>query len=168
MPDAERSRALVIGLGADARSDDGVGLDVARELRQVPPFGAEVVEGPGDLSRLLDLWTGRPLVILVDAVRSGAPAGTVVRWDGEEAARLPTGYALSTHGFSLPDVLHLARFLGRLPRRLVLFGIEGREVGVGTERSPEVREAVPEVCRRIAQELEGGPASPRSEVAARA
>jgi hydrogenase maturation protease len=150
---ADRARPLVIGLGADARSDDGIGLDVARALQREPRLGAEVVEGPGDLSRLLDLWSGRPLVVLVDAVRSGAPPWTVARWDGEQAAHLPSGIAVSTHGLSLPDILHLARFLERLPPRLVVFGIEARETGPGTVRSVEVREAVPDVCRRIAREL---------------
>ncbi len=156
-------RPLVIGLGAEARSDDGIGLDVVRALRTEPALPAEVVEGPADLSRLLDLWSGRPLVILVDAVRSGAPPGTVVRWDGGEATRLPSGLALSTHGLSLPDMLHLAAFLGRLPPRLVVFGIEAREFGPGTDRSPEVRGAVPDVCRRIVREIAGRPARPRPE-----
>ncbi len=167
MPDAaERPRALVIGLGADARSDDGIGLDVARALRRDPALGAEVVEGPADLSRLLDLWSGRPLVVLVDALRSGAPPGTIVRWEGEEAAHLPSGLSVSTHGLSLPDMLHLAGFLGRLPPRLVVFGIETREVGIGTARSPEVREAVPGVCRAIARELGRDAAPVRPEEAA--
>jgi hydrogenase maturation protease len=151
--DPDRSRPLVIGLGTDARSDDGVGLDVVRALRRDPVLRAEIVEGPGDLSRLLDLWSGRAFVVLVDAVRSGAAPGTIVRWDGGEAAHLPSGISLSTHGLSLTDILHLAGFLERLPTRLVVFGIEARETGVGTVRSPEVREAVPEVCRRIAREV---------------
>jgi hydrogenase maturation protease len=154
-----RHRPLVIGLGTDARSDDGVGLDVVRALRQDPGLEAEVVEGPGDLSRLLDLWSGRTFVVLVDAVRSGAAPGTIERWDGLEATRLPSGIALSTHGLSLPDILHLARFLGRLPPRLVVFGIEARETGPGTARSVEVRAAVPDVCRQITREL-GGPEWP--------
>ncbi len=156
MPDrTEAPRPLVIGLGADARSDDGIGLEVVRALRRDPTLAADVVEGPGDLWQLLDLWGGRPIVVVIDAVRSGAPPGTISRWDGPEAARLPSGFAVSTHGFSLPDVLHLSAFLGRLPARLIVFGVEARAFGPGTDRSPEVRAAVPEVCRRVLHELVG-------------
>ena len=151
------SRPLVIGVGSDDRSDDGVGLDVARALRERPQLGADVIEGPGDLTRLLDAWDGRTFVVLVDAVRSGAAPGTIRRWERDEASQLPSETAVSTHGFSLPDVLQLARDLHRLPARLVVFGIEAQETGPGNVRSPPVRAAVETACHWIASELTVGP-----------
>jgi hydrogenase maturation protease len=151
--DPRAARPLVVGLGAEDRSDDGVGLDVVRALRTGPLFPADLEEEPGDMTRLLDRWEGRPLVVLIDAVRSGLPAGTVHRWADEELDALPEEPAVSTHGLSLAHVLRLARDLGRLPARLVVYGVEAGSTEVGERRSEDVREAVPEVCRRIGLEL---------------
>ena len=72
---------LVIGLGAEFRRDDGVGLIVARELGCLHLPGVRVAETPSGASGLLDLWQGASTVILVDAMRSGRPPGTVARFE---------------------------------------------------------------------------------------
>jgi hydrogenase maturation protease len=152
-----RPRPMVIGVGAPDRSDDGVGIDVVRSLGRAPPLPVDLVEESGDATRLLDRWEGRELVILVDAVRSGAPPGTVHRWGPEELAGLPLDPTVSTHGLSLANVLRLARDLGRLPARVVVYGIEAGSTEVGEGRSPPVRDAVPQVCQRIADEVAPAP-----------
>ncbi len=154
------ARPLVIGIGTDERSDDGIGLDVVRELGRRGTLAADVREGPGDLTRLLDVWEGRDRVILVDAMRSDQPPGTIRRWDPDDPRPAPNGGALSSHGLSLADVLELARGLHRLPARLTIFGIEAGATEAGNVRSAPARAAVPEVCRRIEAELggTGGPA----------
>jgi hydrogenase maturation protease len=157
---SQTPRPLVVGLGNDDRSDDGIGLDVARALRRRPGVPADVVEGPGDLTRLLDDFAERERVILVDAIRSGAPPGTVHRWSRDEAAGLPAGTAISTHGFDVPSLLRLAVGLGRIPRDLTLFGIEALETGPGRTRTEPVRAAVAVVCDRIQAEL-GAPVQAR-------
>jgi len=161
VPELRRTdRPLVVGIGNDDRSDDGVGLDVARALQRRPAVAADVREGPGDLTRLLDDFSSRSRVILVDAVRSGAPPGTVHRWGGDEAAGLPAGTAISTHGVDVPSLLRLAAGLGRSPDDLTLFGIEAQTIGPGRSRTAPVRAAVAVVCDRIEAELaarRGGP-----------
>jgi hydrogenase maturation protease len=155
--EASRSaRPLVAGLGNDERSDDGVGLDVARALQRRPWIPADVIEGPSDLTRLLDEFPYRSRVILVDAVRSGAPAGTIHRWGRDAAAALPASTAISTHGLDVPALLRLAVHLGRSPTDLTLFGVEARETGPGRNRTQPVRDAVGVVCDRIEAEI-GGP-----------
>jgi len=158
---AGSGRALVIGLGHDDRCDDGAGLDVVRWLRQQPNVPADLREGPGDLSALLEVWTDHRYVVLVDAMRSGARPGEVRRWEQDEALALPAAVTVSSHGLALPDVLRLARDLHRLPEHIVVFGIEASTTGYGRERSPRIRAAVPIVARRILEELAAGPRSAR-------
>lgn len=142
MPDlAERPEVLIIGLGAEDRGDDGVGRDVVRDLRDAPPPGAALAEDPGDLTRLLDLWEGRRLVILVDAVRTGAKVGSVHRWSGSEIATRDPQTFCSTHGFSITYALELGRALDRVPKEVVLVGVEIAEADEGRARSPAVRAA---------------------------
>ena len=147
------SRPLVVGIGTDDRSDDGIGLDVVRALRAREIPSLDAVEGPGDLTRLLDLWEDRATVVLVDAMRTGAAPGTIRRWAPGDPRPAPTGGTVSSHGISLEDVLEIARGLDRLPPHLTIFGIEAEITDTGRERTGPVRAAVPEVCRRIEAEL---------------
>ncbi len=144
----------IICCGNPERGDDGAGALVARRLRDL---GIEAETRTGEASELLEAWKGADHVVVVDAVETGAPAGTVWQWDGRQAsfparpskARPST----STHGLGLAEAITLARVLDRLPERLRVYGIEGRRFEPGTEVSPEVKLAVEEVVRQIAAEM---------------
>jgi hydrogenase maturation protease len=60
-------------------------------------------------------------------------------------------FTCSTHGFGVATAVELARALNRLPPRLVLFGIEGKEFGIGRGLSTEVASVLPAITARIAQ-----------------
>ena len=111
------------------------------------------MEVGGDVTGLLELWADRPLVIAVDAVRSGRPPGTVLRLEVGDRP-LPSPLTMtSTHGFSLPQAVALGQTLGRFPQRLVVYGIEADSFGPGGDRTPAVARSVEEVARRIVEEL---------------
>ena len=74
----------------------------------------------GEPIDLLDRWEGAGEVIVVDAVRSGAPAGTVHRLDRAGRAD-PAALRGSTHAFGLAETIELARALDRLPQRLTVY-----------------------------------------------
>jgi hydrogenase maturation protease len=136
--------ALVIGLGNDLRGDDGAGLEVARAL------DAPEVREP---AALLDLWDGHDAVVLVDAMRSGARPGTVRRFDlGDGPLPLGLRGSASTHAFGLGDAIELARVLGRLPRRTVVYAVEGRAFEAGTGLSEEVAAAVGDLVGAVLRE----------------
>jgi hydrogenase maturation protease len=140
---------LVIGTGNALRRDDGAGLEAAREVRRA---GIEVREAYGDLSGLADLWAGRQRVIVVDAVRTGAVVGTVHRLDAV-AKPLPAIFSRrSTHAIGIAEAVELVRALGRLPRSLVVYGIEGSDFAQGEGLTPEVARATKEAADRIVQE----------------
>lgn len=141
--------ALVIGAGSDLRRDDGAGLAVARRVRAA---GIDVFEARGDLSSLVDSWAGKQRVIIVDAVRSGAVPGTLHRFDAA-AAPIPALFArASTHAFGVAEAVELARALGRLPRSLVVYGIEGSDFSIGEGLTPEVALAVADTAALIVAE----------------
>lgn len=146
-------RPLVLGIGTDSRTDDGVGLDVAEALARDPGIDADIRAWPGELTTLLGLFRDRQLVVLVDAVRSAAPGGTVLRWELGDGPVFPSVPAVSTHDLSLATVLELGRTLGQLPRRLIVYGVAVDEVGTGTGRTPAVRAAIEVARSRITAEL---------------
>ena len=84
--------------------------------------------------------------VIVDAVRSGAPTGTIHRFDAG-AGPLPASLrgVASTHHVGLAEALELARALGRLPARTTVYGIEGISFDAGAPVSAPVVAAIDEV-----------------------
>jgi len=144
----------VIGVGNRWRSDDGVGLAVAARLRGEPPAGVEVVDREGEPTGLLDAFEGARTVVVVDAVSSGAPAGTLHRLDAA-AGPLPRElFRRSTHHLGLPEAVELARALGRLPAELYVVGVEGSSWEAGDRLSAPVAAAVDDAVAAVRDELE--------------
>ncbi len=161
-PSAERTaRVVVAGMGSEHRRDDGAGPLVAR--RALEELGAGRDVGPlVDPLDLLGRWDGAELVVVVDAVRSGAAPGTIrlVELDtgastggfDRQAGTARGGSATtSTHGIGLAGVLRLARAVGQAPGRVVMVGIEGDDFGRGTGLSPAVAAAVPRAVRHVVE-----------------
>ncbi len=139
---------LVVGLGSADRGDDAVGLHVARAVAALADPRLEVLEHE-DPTDLVELWTGRDAVVVVDASRSAAPPGTIRVLDtGAERAPLPgdawarTGRG-GTHAFGLAAAVELARALRRLPARVTVVGVEASAFEPGAPLSPAVAAAVP-------------------------
>ncbi|HXY59853.1 MAG TPA: hydrogenase maturation protease [Methylocystis sp.] len=144
---------IVVGLGNLARGDDAAGRLIARLLRKDPPAGVEIVECEGEGTALLDAIEAAAAAWLVDACVSGGPPGAVHRFDATAAPLPDLGYGLSTHGFGLVEAIELARALARLPKRCVVYAIEGASFDAGAPLSPPVAKAVAEVARRLREEI---------------
>ncbi|MGZ8715982.1 MAG: hydrogenase maturation protease [Gaiellaceae bacterium] len=143
----------IVCVGNRWRSDDAAGLEVAGRLRGTLPAGVELSEREGEPTALIDAWEGADALWLVDAVSSGAEAGTVHRLDASER-ELPAGlFRGSTHHVGLAEAVELARALGRLPRRTVVYGVEGGSFEVGDELTPAVAAAVGRVAEAVREEV---------------
>jgi hydrogenase maturation protease len=152
---------MLVGLGNRLRGDDGAGPEVARLVRRRAP-AVRAIEHEREPTDLLELWPGSPLAIVVDAVAGSRP-GRVHRVDACRTP-LPAGFGErgSTHLLGLAEVVELGRSLGRLPGRLVVFGIEAQEFSLGAGLSPRVEAAVEAVATAALAEL----AAPGDEPAA--
>lgn len=136
---------LIIGCGNRERGDDAAGILVAEKLRKLG-IPSEICSGQAP--DLIEAWSGHDDVIVVDAVLTGAPVGTVRTWDAAQApisGKAPT----STHGLGVAEAIELARVLGRLPAQLTIYGIEGQRFEPDSEISPEMDSAIEEVVHRI-------------------
>jgi hydrogenase maturation protease len=148
---------LLVGIGAELRGDDAVGLRVAETARPRVPPGVEVRVLAEDATTLVEWWAGAELVVLVDAMRSAQPPGGVTRLDllepGHGAVAVGAGVLRSSHAFGVAEALALGRALGRLPARLIAYGIEGADFGVGAPMTPAVTAAVDKVVGRVVEEF---------------
>ena len=151
------SRAVVIGVGNPYRGDDAVGLAVAERLRDRVPPDVEVVECEQEPSRLLDAWEGADVALVVDASSSGAAPGTVHRFDAAAGGVPARVFRSSTHAFGVGEAVELGRALGRLPARVVVYGVDGAAFVAGEGLSAPVEAAVREVVDAVLADLEAVP-----------
>jgi hydrogenase maturation protease len=150
-----RGRAVlrVVGIGNAWRGDDGAGLAVARLLKGRLPDEVEVLEREGEPTALIDSLEGADAVWLVDAVSSGAAAGTLHRLDASEQELPATLFRASTHHFGLGEAVELARTLGRLPVKTVVFGIEGASFETGDRLTSKVEAATVLAAEAVREEV---------------
>ena len=149
-----KAELLVIGCGNEFASDDAVGLQVIRSLKEDKlPDGVELIEAGTPGLNLLDLWDRADRVIIVDAVKSGAAPGTVHSFD---ASLLPPRDVMpvSSHGLNIIDAVELGRLLGRLPAQLTIIGVEIlSEEPFHVGLTPDVEAAVPRARERVLEAI---------------
>jgi len=128
-------RVVILGIGNELRRDDGLGVVLARRLKDELPF--PVLEGGNApenlLGEILDL--GPNVVVIVDAVDFGGRPGEIRKIEREEVE----GLGFSTHG---PSVLPLVDFLEREGIRTIILGVQPEDIRFGTGLSPKVQEAI--------------------------
>lgn len=150
MSPSARAR-LVIGIGNSLRGDDAAGLACIGALRGRLARDIELIESDGEPAGLLARLARAAEAHLIDASVSAAPPGTVRCFDAL-TQRLPRlAGAASTHGLGLSETLELARALGALPARCLVYAIEGASYAPGAPLSDPVRAAIARVARQIAR-----------------
>lgn len=149
------SKVCVIGIGNAFRRDDGVGLVVARQLRDLTLPGVTVLEQGGEGLSLMEAWGDADRVIVIDAVSSGSEPGHIHRFEVVDQELPDIFSGRSTHAFGLAEAIELARQLQRLPAQLVVYGIEGNSFEHGVGLSVEVDEAVVILVEQFAHALDG-------------
>jgi hydrogenase maturation protease len=150
-------KALVLGIGNPILSDDGVGIEVAREVEKNlndPQITVSETSAAG-LS-LLDSMLGYDKIIIIDAIQTkeGKP-GQIYRMKPEDfssAKRLS-----SPHQINLVTALELGKMLNlAMPREITVFAIEAQDIATFSEKcTPEVEKAIPEVVKMVLENLVG-------------
>jgi hydrogenase maturation protease len=143
---------LIIGLGNPLLRDDAVGLRVARQVAAalVGREDVEIVEEACGGLRLMERMVGFDRAILIDALRSGRPPGTVLTLDSRD---MRTQHSASSHDVNLPTALALGRRTGaRLPAddQLSVIAVEAEDVETfGEDMTAAVEAAVPHAAARV-------------------
>lgn len=148
----------VIGVGNPWAGDDAVGIAVSRHLQTQNLPGVDIIEAGLMGLDVLDLIDGAEHVILIDAVQSDRSPGTIHRLEIPEdlqfIMRLSwASSTASTHSFGLGEALALGKTLGKLPPKLIIYGVELDQVTQGESPSPPVAQTITMVSAQIQQEL---------------
>jgi len=144
---------LVLGLGNMLLSDDGVGPALLEQLANSEGRWrgqVEFLDGGTQGLALLGHLSGRRALIIVDALKTGAPPGTVHRLTLPELREVSPGRASSGHESNAGELLAAAQLLDELPDRLFVVGVEPEQITTGIGLSPAVQEALPAASDQVA------------------
>lgn len=137
----EPHRTLVLGLGNEMLSDDGVGLQAVRRVGEIVGDRVDVAEACVATIDLLSVMNGYDRVVIVDSFVSPELApGTAVRAVPDD---LPQGFGYrSFHSLTFREVVEIGEWLGlSIPSEIVIHGLAvDQTTTFGEDFSPRVAE----------------------------
>lgn len=152
MKDAKAMNTLILGIGNPILTDDGVGIKIARKLKEESPQ-SEVAETSEAGIALLDFIPDYDKVIIIDSIKTeqGKP-GEVYKLELEGLK--PAMDFTSSHGISIATALELGRMMGyRMPSCISLYAVEIEDNVTFSENcTPEVEKRVPFITKQIISE----------------
>jgi hydrogenase maturation protease len=136
-------------------ADDGAGAAALHRLEA----GWEIPAGVD----LLDLGTPGPYfaeyirgyeaVVVLDALGTTGEPGTIVVYEDEKLPFGPAGTRLTPHAIDLGAARATLEFEGDAPTRWIAVGVVPQTIVAGTELTAPVRDAIPAMAERAADEL---------------
>jgi len=144
---------LILGIGNILLKDEGVGVHVAKRLKEIPlPENVEVLDGGTAGLDLADFIAGRKKLIVIDAVKAGEKPGTIYRLTEENLSIKPKAI-MSFHEVDLLDAIHMSIVMDEKPEEIVVIGIEPKDMSDGVDLSPEIEERIPRIIEVVMKEL---------------
>ena len=146
---------VVLGVGNILLTDEGIGVRTAEYLMKNYdyPDNVAILDGGTMGMELLGHIVDIDLLVILDAVASNKPAGTVVKMEGNE---IPKFFAskLSPHQVGIADVLAAADLVAKSPKKILLFGVVPENLELNTELSPIVAEKMPILVDYVIETLQ--------------
>ena len=149
---------IIIALGQEFRSDDGVGPWALQQAQILFKQKCSYQHHRGDPTDLIDLWQGRDALVL-DAVvmdqqrEDPSHTGVHVLRPLEGDGTLKMKRSTSSHAFGLIEAVELGKILGKLPQSLTIVAVEACDFGQGVHISAKVRSSLPHILAAIEQWL---------------
>jgi len=147
-------KTLLLGIGNILMNDDAAGVLVVQNLAAHFSFPEELILLDGGTLGLdiLPFLEGIDRLLVVDAVETGKPVGTIIRMTGDDIP-LALATKVSPHQMGLKDLLLVADLQGYAPKEMVLWGVQPGSIEMDIELSPEVAKAVEMLQGKVLDEL---------------
>ena len=142
-------RRVVMGLGNTLNNDEGLGVQLVKQLDAQLPNATKVEFLDGGVLglNLLPIVEDCSHLLVLDAIDAGKEPGTVIELKRDDIP-LYAGVKLSQHQITFQEVLGLANIRGLLPKNLHMIGIQPADLSVGVELSEVVERAFPDALKR--------------------
>lgn len=149
------SPIAILGIGNLLLSDDGVGIHAIQMLRNDPDIDsvACILDGGTIGTELLAEICGFEKLLIVDAVDANVQPGTIL-WVDLTAPDPQRVVARNAHQSGIPGLLDDLRLLGCEPRQVALVGVQPATIGFGTQLSPAVSRALPDLTKQVSERLQ--------------
>lgn len=143
----------ILGIGSPF-GDDQLGWEVVKLLQQRPTLhcfhpdhlSMTYCDRPG--MHLLELMRSAETVFLIDAIKTGAPIGTLHRFENEAIETIDD--PLSTHALGVAAAMKMGAVLQLLPKKVVLYGIEIYD----PQREPSLSKPTTEAIKSLSVRIE--------------
>jgi hydrogenase maturation protease len=116
------------------------------------PDNVLVIDGGTSGMEMIEDLSNLDFLIVIDVVKTGQAAGTVVKIAGDE---IPVFFRhkLSPHQIALPDVLASLELLDAMPKEIIVLGVEPISLELGMEMTDTVAAKVPLLVEMAVMEL---------------
>lgn len=154
-----KGRILIAGIGNIFFGDDGFGCEVARRLTMDPPQDGVMVKdfGIAGMHLAYELVDGYDLAILIDAIDSADPPGTLSVIEPHIDERAGPADA---HSMDPRTVLAQVHAMGGATARFLLVGCRPADTAEGIGLSPIVAAAVDDAVAQVRSLIAAELASP--------
>ena len=145
---------LVLGLGNILLQDEGMGVKALECLTAQYRLPANVrpVDGGTMGLDLLSYLEGVTDLLVIDAVHTGQPPGTLVRLAGDEIPAA-LSHKMSMHQVGLQELLAVSELQGMLPSCVVVCGMEPASLDWGLDLSPPVASHLDSLVQSVVRQL---------------
>ncbi len=141
-------KILIAGVGNELRQDDAFGVILAQKLQEASfPASVKVMEiGSAGIHLVQQLFDKYDVLILLDIVKWGGPAGTIHFKEVEvkDIAQLPqeeqNAFLADMHYINPLKALMMAKAIKVLPKKVIFLGCESEEhedIGIGLSEAVE-------------------------------
>jgi hydrogenase maturation protease len=147
-----KNKIIILGLGNEYISDDGIGIHAIREFKKhVSSDNYTTEELTSGGIELIDYLSGYEKAIIVDT--GSNKSGTIYRYKqttDEEVMKVK-----SSHQIDLPQIIGLAKVLGiAIPDEIIVYGVEAKDITTfNCSCTQEVESAIPRLVNLIRSEL---------------
>jgi hydrogenase maturation protease len=146
---------LVLGMGNILLEDEGLGVHALNELTRRYQFTDQVefIDGGTSGMALLDQISGRDHLLVLDAVQTGDPPGTLVEMSDDEVP-VYFGTKVTFHQLGLSDVLANLELNDEKPRHVTVLGLVPESLELSLEMSATVKAKLDFLVEAAARKLD--------------
>ncbi len=147
----------IIGIGNPLRRDDGIGLLLLYYLQQnikVISRTIDFIDGGTSGMNLLHILENYDRIYLLDAVDFKGKPGELKKFTIDEVKNQKLSFSLSTHEPDFLSVIMFLKELNKVPKNILIFGIQPKDISYGRELSKELQSNLPGLQKQILKEIQ--------------
>ncbi len=144
----KKSELLILGIGNYLMGDEGVGVQTAIAIQQLPIANqVDVVDGGTGGFHLLEFFEVHDKVILIDATLDNNEPGTIRLIQPRFAKDFPR--AMSTHDIGLRDLVNALQLMDKMPE-IYLFVVSIESIQQqGIELTYAIEKTIPILIEKV-------------------